>query len=428
LVINKFGQILAYNFDGTPYFHSLGGLFASFDPRITDFISFGGQSSPFVTSADVNNDGVCEIVGGYSALPFPFEGIGVFESTTGRPAFGRLDELSVRTPTILGTTLADLDNDNVPEIIATSIDSGGVPRIWAVKNGTQILDGWPVEMPGVSGWIGSYPTAADLDMDGIPEVLCTFFEFDIAALYIFKADGSSYVPRDGRPEGEALIEPVTFGIPMVANVTGDDFPEILIRSGHILPGTGTEQLYIFDHRLERIPNWPQATPSRPNNVVSSRYPPLVDDINGNGKVEVILLSDANELLVWNFDASSENGKNRAKFLTDDRNSGILQRADISTDIGDDTPIELPRSFDLAQNYPNPFNPSTTISFSVPVKSKVTLDVFNILGQRVATLVDKDLSAGRHSVVFGTEELSSGIYFYRLISNETILTRKMTLLK
>ncbi|MGH8014592.1 MAG: FG-GAP-like repeat-containing protein, partial [Candidatus Zixiibacteriota bacterium] len=428
MIINKRGQILAYNFDGTPYFHSLGGLFASFDPRITDFFSYGGQSSPLVTSADVNHDGVVEVIGAYSSLAFPYEGIGLFESTSGRPAFGRFDELSLRTPTVLGTTLADLDNDHQPEIIATTVDSGGVPRIWALKNGTSVLSGWPVEMPAVTGWIGSYPTAADLDLDGIPEVLCTFFEFDIGALYIFRADGSSYIPRDGRPAGEALIEPVTFGVPMVANVTGDDYPEILVRSGYILPGTGSEKLYIYNYLLERVDGWPQVTPARPNNVVSSRYAPIVDDIDGNGTVELVLLSDANEVLVWNFETSFANGKNRTKFLSDDRNSGILNSSDISTEIGPDRTDELPRSFELEQNFPNPFNPTTTISFSIPKKSRVRLEVFNILGQRVRTLVDKELPAGRHTVSLDGEYLSSGIYFYRLVADETVLSRKMTLLK
>ncbi|HEX2897158.1 MAG TPA: S8 family serine peptidase, partial [candidate division Zixibacteria bacterium] len=84
MLLNKRGQILAYNFDGTPYFYSLGGLFASFDPRITDFLSYGGQSSPMVTSFDLDNDGLFEIIGSYSAFVFPYEGIGLFESTTGR--------------------------------------------------------------------------------------------------------------------------------------------------------------------------------------------------------------------------------------------------------------------------------------------------------------------------------------------------------
>lgn len=428
MIINKRGQILAYNFDGSPYFYSLGGLFASFDPRLSDFLAAGGQSSPFVTSCDLDHDGQVEVVGAYSALAYPYEGIGLFESTTGRPAFGRFDELVLHSPIILGTTLADLDNNKIPEIISTTVDSGGSPRVWVMKNGTTVMTGWPIDMPAVTDWIGSYPTAADLDLDGIPEILCTFFYFDIAALYIFKADGSSYLPRIGRPVGEALIEPVTFGVPMVANLVGDDYPEIIIRSGYLLPGTGSEKLYIFDHQLQKIPDWPQQTPARPNTVVSSQYAPMVDDLDADGKVELILLSDANELLVWNFEATYEDGKNSTKFLVDSRNSGIFNQSDIGTDVEDEKPPELPDAFSLSQNYPNPFNPSTTIEFSLPQREKVKLEVFNILGQRVAMLVDREMNAGKHSVAFNAGDLSSGVYFYRLETGSSKLTKKMSLLK
>lgn len=73
-------------------------------------------------------------------------------------------------------------------------------------------------------------------------------------------------------------------------------------------------------------------------------------------------------------------------------------------------------YQLAQNYPNPFNPATTIRFSIPERSYVVLRVFNILGREMETLVDGELNAGEHSVVFNAENLSSGVYFYQLKAN------------
>ncbi|HVN49516.1 MAG TPA: cohesin domain-containing protein, partial [Bacteroidota bacterium] len=73
-------------------------------------------------------------------------------------------------------------------------------------------------------------------------------------------------------------------------------------------------------------------------------------------------------------------------------------------------VAIPKDYELSQNYPNPFNPSTTIKFSLPMDSKVDLIIYNILGQKVATLVSETLSAGYHNVVWNASNMSSGIYF------------------
>ncbi len=83
---------------------------------------------------------------------------------------------------------------------------------------------------------------------------------------------------------------------------------------------------------------------------------------------------------------------------------------------------------LRQNYPNPFNPSTTISYSVPTTVHVELSVYDVLGQRVATLVNETISAGQHQVVFDASRLSSGTYIYRLQAGEYSLTQSMMLIK
>jgi type IX secretion system substrate protein len=91
-------------------------------------------------------------------------------------------------------------------------------------------------------------------------------------------------------------------------------------------------------------------------------------------------------------------------------------------------LSLPTEFALEQNYPNPFNPTTVISFALPTASQVHLEVFNILGQNVKTLIDQPMSAGWHEVDFEGGELPSGIYFYRLRHDNGNLTRKMLLVK
>ena len=72
-----------------------------------------------------------------------------------------------------------------------------------------------------------------------------------------------------------------------------------------------------------------------------------------------------------------------------------------------------KEFTLGQNYPNPFNPSTTINFSLAVDSKVSLKIFDVLGQEVATLINGQMAAGSQKVSFDASSLNSGVYFYRI---------------
>lgn len=90
--------------------------------------------------------------------------------------------------------------------------------------------------------------------------------------------------------------------------------------------------------------------------------------------------------------------------------------------------DLPQNYSLKQNYPNPFNPSTTIEFEIPNISYTTLKIFNILGGELETLVNKELSPGSYKVNWDAKNLSSGIYFYQLKTNDYINTKKMLLLK
>jgi hypothetical protein len=91
-------------------------------------------------------------------------------------------------------------------------------------------------------------------------------------------------------------------------------------------------------------------------------------------------------------------------------------------------VTVPKSFSLFDNYPNPFNPSTTIAFELPAEARISLTVFNLLGQQVARLVDEVKSAGRHVVLFDASTLTSGIYFYQINAGSFHQTRKMLLVK
>jgi hypothetical protein len=99
----------------------------------------------------------------------------------------------------------------------------------------------------------------------------------------------------------------------------------------------------------------------------------------------------------------------------------------------DREAATPLTWELGNNYPNPFNPVTTIDFQVPRAAHVKVAVYNVLGQRVRTLIDQPLNAGRHSLFFDGRDsrgqvLSSGVYFYRMEAGPFARTRKMILMK
>ncbi len=89
---------------------------------------------------------------------------------------------------------------------------------------------------------------------------------------------------------------------------------------------------------------------------------------------------------------------------------------------------LPKSYSMEQNYPNPFNPSTEIEFSLPESGRISLNVYNVIGQKVSTLINGVMEAGTHKVMFNGNNLPSGIYFYRLQTDKTNIVKKMIMTK
>jgi hypothetical protein len=146
-----------------------------------------------------------------------------------------------------------------------------------------------------------------------------------------------------------------------------------------------------------------------------------------GSVQAAVLSNSPKQYSFT-DKSLQAGKYQYRLKMID-NDGSFQYSRIV-----ETEVSLPKDFELSQNYPNPFNPSTRISYNLPSDSKVTLEVYNTGGEKLAVLVDENQSAGFYSVNFMNKNISSGVYIYRLTAidkasgNNFSSIKKMMLLK
>lgn len=126
----------------------------------------------------------------------------------------------------------------------------------------------------------------------------------------------------------------------------------------------------------------------------------------------------------------------AKDIADQINSNLTVAAwvipdtipDISYKVGVTDDITIPVAFGLSQNYPNPFNAKTTIDYQLPATSDVKLEVYNLLGERLAILVDEKQEAGYRSAAWDASDVSSGLYFYKLTARDFTETRRMILVK
>ena len=138
-------------------------------------------------------------------------------------------------------------------------------------------------------------------------------------------------------------------------------------------------------------------------------------VNGNGNSN----SPKNYLYV---DSKISSGKYSYRLKQIDNDGKFEYSSLVEVDLGN------PTEYSLEQNYPNPFNPNTTISFSLPEAANVKIKLFDLLGQKVQTIIDETKEAGTHSINFNAQNLNSGVYIYKIESGPFVQSRKMIYLK
>jgi hypothetical protein len=139
------------------------------------------------------------------------------------------------------------------------------------------------------------------------------------------------------------------------------------------------------------------------------------------KARIIILRISNQITVDVYTSLNYSSDGVIDLIVDEDNPNITQSIDIND-------ILTPRTYTLSQNYPNPFNPSTTIEFSIPQSSNVSIRIYDIMGREVATLVNEYRGTGTYIATWNAGSFSSGVYFYKLIAGNFSETKKMVLSK
>ncbi len=179
-----------------------------------------------------------------------------------------------------------------------------------------------------------------------------------------------------------------------------------------------------------------SSPLAGNNLLAIRYDHSLVDTASDPKAEqtIRIFRWTESAPQWTFIPSAVNAElHEVTAAIDQEGVYAAFTINIAVGINDENQPTLPTEFDLGQNYPNPFNPTTSIEYSLPIRTHVRIDVFNILGQRVATLIDREQPAGTFSIDWNStddsgERVASGVYLYRIQADNFVRIRKMLLLK
>ncbi len=404
----------------------IGNGDGTFAGRLNYSINGGGQAKS-VQVADMDKDGNLDLISGGSTGIYVFYGTGdgLFNTNlyTVIPAVEQLvvadfngdtypdvatthagkdsvgihlnDGDSTYTTTYERTAVASstiisakLDTDAYPDLAVYCTDG----TLWNLRNDGS-GDFTPTLVHSDTGSIASYLAAADLNGNNVCDLAVANRITDSVTIYFNNGDGS-YVAQYNYYAGD---EPV--GI-LLDEIDADTDLDIVVPTYwgfdfKFLKGSG-DGIFALDTAFSTV--------GRPDGIVAG-------DLDGDGYTDLAL--------------TCPQGDNIYVILN--RTSLLLSVEDVSED------NHLPNKYSLSQNYPNPFNPETKIRFTLPKSSDVRVEVFNMLGQSVRVLVDENVSAGIKEVVWDGlnstgRQVSSGIYFYKLIANDFVDSKKMILLK
>ncbi len=300
--------------------------------------------------------------------------------------------------------IGDINRDgNLDIAVATGADQLEVDWWSNPGNGTNT---WVRRIIGNTNASAKMIEVADVNGDGRLDVIVTE-EARPASVYWFEA------PADPA-NGTWIRHTVATGLEELDSMSGIDMnndgkPDIIV--GEIF---GAQRVIVF----ENVNNGASWTSHVVGSGMESHNGARAADLDNDGRLDIVSIAynSYGYLHVWRNDATA-----------------AVQSPGKTASSGNDTPsprstLSLPTKFVLHQNLPNPFNPSTTIQFGLPAASRVTLKVFNIVGQEIVTLVNEEKPAGTHQVVWNAQNAASGMYFCRIEAGTFVSVVKMIVMK
>jgi len=352
-------------------------------------------------AADIDNSGKISII-------VPTQGSTLYRfvpADSAQPVWGKSIASFLNTP----ISLADMDGDGKLDIIFASRSA---KKLYILNYLGEALPGWEdgISLETTDQWGYCSPAVVgNLDDDAEPELVYVGEHH----VYIFNSDGS--MPQ-GWPvavdNGGTSEKKSPFSSPVLADLNHDGTQEIIFITAFGI-------MHALDsHSGRDIQGFPIDTGS---DMVQGQSP-VVDDIDRDGDLEVLFIAHEGKLFIWDIPQKY----NQQMTLYWNQPFGNVQHTgelssfqieDISAIPVDDQP-KIVNRFYLKQNYPNPFNPQTAIAFGLKNRARVKLEIFDILGQKVAELFSGKMEAGAHTIIWNGRNqhglpLHSGVYFYRL---------------
>lgn len=358
--------------------------------------------------------------------------------------FGTFPQNLTSEPMSRGASLADLDGDAVPEIIVGTW--GGILHAFKA-DGTE-LNGFPVDL---DQRIAADPVVADLENDGDLEILLgsdtdQLFAIDHTGNILWTQDTATAnirtAPAVGQLDADPELEIVytssngwiygldhtgsvlpgwvhdmgasCYSSPVMADVDGDGIQDVFA-------GSGAAQIHGFGGDGTPLPNFPV------NVGTTVQGTPTLADLDGDGNLEVICGTNGG-LVAIDLKTIPAEGDSWFTERGDYRRTGLFAANPVNVN-----PLgTVPEQFALQVPYPNPFNPSTLLRYTLNADGPVRLDIFDVRGRRIATLVDGYQDAGNHQVTWSPGSLkqtgSAGIHFARLSNGSATRVQKLILLK